>query len=183
MNNNAFVKIYLDQKLKIFSYLLYKTKSKSVAEDITSDVFLKLFKELQVNKKVLEYAVPWLYRVANNKLIDQQRSSFYSKTSVESEISEKKSAQLEESVEVDVFVAEYTDILEVISKDEQQKQLLEVMETLRDEDREIVDLRTFQELPFKQIAVILESTEVAVKMKYARAIEKLKKLYGEKYEK
>ncbi len=175
MYNAEFIRIYQETKLKLYSYVLYKTRSQSVAEDIVSDVFVKFLKEVQSNKDILGYAQAWLYRVAGNMIIDHFRSSYYKTTNSETEIQQVAGNATETSEsDADVFVAEYNDILNDIAKEEQEKLVLESMKKLKPEDQEIIELRLFQELPFKEIAVILESTEAAVKMKHSRAIEKLK---------
>lgn len=175
MYDDEFAKIYQNSKLKLYSYVLYKVKSEALAEDIVSDAFLKFYKEIQTNKKVLSYALAWLYRVVGNLIIDQHRSSYYRQTSTESEEIERSHAGSDsEDSEKEVFVAEYEDFLQNLAQDEQQKQVLEAMKELKPEEQEIIELRLFQELPFKELAVILESTEAAMKMRYSRAIEKLK---------
>jgi RNA polymerase sigma-70 factor (ECF subfamily) len=181
MYDGDFVKIYEVHKMRLFSYVLYKTKAKHVAEDITSEAFLKLVKELQTNRKILDYAVAWLYRVASNLIIDYQRSAYYNLTSTETEETAKKGMNSDnEEQDADIFVVEYTAVLDTLAKEEKQKMVLDAMKELRDEDQEVIELRLFQELPFKQLAVILESTESAVKMKYGRAIEKLKDIVDKK---
>lgn len=175
MYDADFVRIYQEMKLKLYSYVLYKTRSQAVAEDIVSDVFVKLLKELQVKRDIVEYAKAWLYRVASNKIIDHHRNSYYKTTNTETEINEVVS-QNGETGESDkeVFVTEFTDALTELAKEEQQALLVESMKKLKPDDQEIIELRLYQELPFKEISVILESTEAAVKMKFSRAIEKLK---------
>jgi RNA polymerase sigma-70 factor (ECF subfamily) len=168
--------------MKVFSYVLYKVRTYAVAEDITSDAFLKLFKELQQNSDVEKYSVAWLYRVASNLIVDYKRSSYYNKTSTETEEQEKRGMHSDsESNDSDVFISEYNDQLQALSQDEAQKFVLESLVQLQQEDQEVIELRLYQELPFKEIAVILESTEGAVKMKYGRAIEKLKVLVDKRY--
>ena len=174
MYDAEFVTIYENMKMKLYSYVLYKVRSQATAEDITSDVFVKLLKELQTKRDVLTYAQAWLYRVASNMIIDHHRNSYYKQTNTESEENASKLSADGEEMETELFVTEYNDILGDIAKEEQQKMVLESMRELKDDDQEVIELRLFQELPFKEIAVILESTESAVKMKYARAIEKLK---------
>lgn len=175
MYSAVFAKIYEEHKMKVFSYVLYKIHAQHIAEDITADAFLKLFKELQRNPTVESYALAWVYRVASNLIIDYHRSAYYNQTSSESEeVQKHQQGSDSEDKETDVFVTEYNDVLAELSKEEQQKKVLEGMKQLSATDQEIIDLRLFQELPFKEIAVILESTEAAVKMKFGRAIEKLK---------
>lgn len=169
-----FASIYQKNKLKMYSYVLYKVKSQSVAEDIVSDVFIKLFKELEKTPEIADYAVAWLYRVASNRVIDHFRSSHESKTYTESELLKTRDDDKDSSQETEIFVSEYKDVLTELAKEEQEKIVLQNLSKLKDDDREIIEYRLFQELPFKEISVILESTEAAVKMKYSRAIEKLK---------
>jgi len=85
MYDTAFVTIYEKQKLKVYSYVLNKTKDPTLAEDITSENFVKFLKGLQENRDILAYAAAWLYRVASNLIIDQYRCAYYSKTTSESE--------------------------------------------------------------------------------------------------
>lgn len=183
MYDQRFVAIYEKNKLRIYSYVLKKTRSQTVAEDITSESFLKLLKAIQEDRSILQYALAWLYRVASNLVIDHFRSSYYSKTNSESEEVERRGASSEgEGQEPEVFVAEYTEMLTQLERDEQQKVVLQSLSDLKEEDQEIIELRLTQELPFKEIAVILEGTEPAMKMRYSRAIDKLKALCATHYE-
>lgn len=180
MDTRAFVAIYEKNKMKIYSYVLYKVRTAAIAEDITSDVFVKLLKELEKNQEVREYAVAWLYRVANNMIIDHFRSSYHQKNVTESEVQARNSNEDDEPIDKDVFVAEYDDMLESLAKEEDQKKILDALKELKQADRDIIEFRLFQELPFKEIAVILDTSEGAVKMKYGRAIDKLKIVQDEK---
>lgn len=183
MYDSAFISIYSKQKLRIYSYVLKKTKDPILAEDITSETFVKFLKGLQENRDILGYAVAWLYRVASNLIIDQYRSAYYSKTTAESEELQRKGAGTEgEESDAEVFVSEYTEMLAGLAKEEQGAQVIEALKKLSEEDQEVIELRLNNELPFKEIAVILESTEGAVKMKYSRVIDKLKALCGRENE-
>jgi len=183
MYDKQFVKIYENNKLRIYSFALKKTKNQSVAEDITSEAFLRLLRALQEDRSVSNYATAWLYRVVGNLVIDHFRSSYYSKTSSESEEVERRGSSSDnEDRETEVFVAEYTEMLAQLQKDEQQQIVLKSMDELSEEDQEIIELRLTQELPFKEIAVILEGTEAAMKMRYSRAIDKLKARCAKYYE-
>lgn len=183
MYDQQFVKIYEKNKLRIFSFVLKKTRNQSIAEDLTSEAFLKLLRAIQEDRSVLSYATAWLYRVAGNLVIDHFRSAYYNKTSSESEEIEKRGMANEgEDRDTDVFVAEYTEMLEQLNKDEQQQIVLKSLDDLPEDDQEIIELRLTQELPFKEIAVILEGTEAAMKMRFSRAIDKLKARCAKYYE-
>jgi len=172
MKSKRFVKIYQDNKLKLYSYVLYKVKSEVVAEDIVSDVFLKLLTTVENKPEILKYVVPWLYRVASNRIIDYFRNSHYKKTNSESDLSTGHPSN-DENMGKEIFIDQYNDVLSDLAKEEKEHLVIDGLEELKQKDREIIEYRLFQELPFKDIAVVLESTEGAVKMKYGRAIKKL----------
>jgi len=73
-------------------------------------------------------------------------------------------------------------MLASLAKEELSAQVLKALLELKDEEQEVIELRLTSGLPFKEMSVILESTEAAVKMKYSRAIDKLKTLCGRKDE-
>ena len=66
-------------------------------------------------------------------------------------------------------------MLASLAKEELIAQVLKALLELKDEEQEVIELRLTSELPFKEMSVILESTEAAVKMKYSRAIDKLER--------
>lgn len=68
-------------------------------------------------------------------------------------------------------------------KDEQEHQkfyLREALEKLPLRQKEVVMLRIYQELPFKEIAEILNSNETAVKVNFHHAMQSLKKAIQKK---
>ncbi|WKZ30389.1 MAG: RNA polymerase sigma factor [Candidatus Dojkabacteria bacterium] len=169
-----FVKLYEKLKVKLYTYVYFKVRNASVAEDITSEAFLRLFKAWKESKEVADYAQAWAYRTAYNLIIDHVRSAHYKKSKTMSEI-EKKNADKtdDESFEVDFADDKIKDYLENEIKDEQISQLHEALADLKQIEREIIELRIFQELPFAEIAVILDIAEGAAKMRYKRSIDKL----------
>jgi RNA polymerase sigma-70 factor (ECF subfamily) len=50
------------------------------------------------------------------------------------------------------------------------------MQQLKEKDMEIIEMRFFEERPFKEIAEILNITESNAKVKTYRILEKMKKL-------
>lgn len=132
---------------------------------------------MEKNPEVTKYALQWLYRVASNRIVDHFRSSYHKKGISEGEMSSND----DESMDRDIFVTDNEDVLQSFSDEEQTKVALEGLEELKATDREVIEYRLYEELPFRDIAVILESTEAAVKMKYKRAIDKLKAICDKKY--
>lgn len=175
MDTAKFTKLYESLKIKVYRYVFYKIRNSAVAEDITSEVFLKFYKEYMTNALIMDYAQAWIYRAAYNMVIDHARSSHYKKTNTMSEMERVD----EESSSGDTIEQEFADedvksYLETAIKDEKVKSIHTALLDLKQPEREIIDLRIFQELPFTDISVILDIAEGAAKMRYKRAVNKLK---------
>lgn len=148
---------YYDQ---IFRFIFRRTADESVAGDICSQVFLKAMQRL--NKYQFK-GVPfsaWLYRIASNEVAQHFRNtqknpvvsiSEYNFNHLASELDEQKNEDLRDK-------------------------LLQVLDELKPDDVQLIEMRFFEERPFKEIANILEITESNAKVKTYRLLEKLKKL-------
>ena len=66
--------------------------------------------------------------------------------------------------------------LESIEKHQFREALIPCLNELKPKDLEIIELRFFEQRPFKEIANLLEITESSCKMRTYRVLERLKKL-------
>lgn len=156
--------MYFEYRDRIYWYVRKKVNSDELAQDITSDVFMKLLENKELMQKRDKSGVAaWLYTVARNQVIDQYR---------------KKSNNVEKvGIDDDVFdiiAADDGDHLQNLIKDEKYQLITAAMEGLDAIEQEIVTLRFNDELKFSEIAVIMNKEEGAVKMILYRALEKLK---------
>ena len=175
MDQNKFVQCYEQLKYKVYTYVFYKVRSTAIAEDITSEVFLRFYKEYQENKSVMDYAQAWIYRASYNLIIDHLRSAHYKKGKAISEMEAAKANKSEDdNGDFDLPDEELTDVLENEVKNEQIQAIHRSMQDLKQNEREIIELRIFQELPFSDISVIFDIAEGAAKMRFKRAMNKLK---------
>lgn len=180
--NSDFSSIYQKFKYKVYGYVLYKVNNTATAEDITSECFLRLFKQLQRDKSVLDYVQAWLYRTAINLIIDNSRSAHYKKTVTESEQASNNSSDGDDEIiaqETNTWADEVKDIMSEVINDEKLSAIKNSMKDLNAQDRNIIELRLLEELPFAEISVILNIQESAAKMRFKRALDKLKILVRE----
>ena len=69
MNKNEFFEqIYDDYKDKIYEFIFYKVSNKALAEDLTSDVFISVYKNLHRYDEEKSFITTWLYAIAYNRL-------------------------------------------------------------------------------------------------------------------
>lgn len=136
-----------------------------VAGDLTQQTFMKAMANLH---KYEERGLPfssWLYRIAQNEVMMYFRSQ---KSVRHVEIEERKLKDL-------ITEAEITSYMSV---DEQEK-LIELMNGMEQEHLDLIELRFFQGLSFKEIADIYSITEPNAKMRVYRILEKLNKKWNE----
>jgi len=159
VNPERFAPLYDKYYKKIFNYVYQRMDSKDTAFDITGQVFLKALTNLnRYEYKGVPFA-SWLYRIAHNEVMQLFRSQ-KDKRAINADISDLRYI-CEESEEL--FFEEYIPAIKKLIKE------------LNEDDLQLVELRFFEKRPFKEIAEILDITEVNAKVKMYRIVEKLKK--------
>jgi RNA polymerase sigma-70 factor, ECF subfamily len=154
-----FAPLYNKYYKQIFNYVYQRMDSKDSAFDITGQVFLKALTNLEKYRfKGVPFA-SWLYRIAHNEVMQLYRTQ-KDKRSINADISDLRFI-CEENEEP--FYEEY---IPAIKK---------LIQELHHDDLQMVELRFFEKRPFKEIAEILDITEVNAKVRMYRIIEKLKK--------
>lgn len=72
--NEYFERIYYDYRDKIYEFIFYRVKNKEVAEDLTSDVFVSVYKNLHRYDENKSFITTWLYAIAYNRLKNYYKS-------------------------------------------------------------------------------------------------------------
>lgn len=172
-DNKAFDMLLERSQTRLFSYILFIVRNHEVAEDIFQDTFVKAIVKLQQQEYAPKGKISaWLMRIAHNVIMDRFRNS-KEKNSVDL-LEDKKL----EDMDSDTFSIEPIETLFI-----NQQTLLEVkslMDLLPATQREVVYMRFFQNLPFKEIA---EITGVSINTSLGRmhyALQNLRKLIRKK---
>ncbi len=143
----------------IFRFVFEKVEGKDTAADITSHVFLKALLNLQnYQNKKLPFSA-WLYRIAHNEVMQ-----YYRKT--------KKERVIYISEDLVKNLAEETDF---IDPEILKIKLDNALENLDYQEVEMIQLRFYQGLSFKEIGLIYNITENYSKVKTYRILDKIKK--------
>ncbi len=153
----AFGQLYDTYVKRIYDFIYYKTMHQQTAEDLTSDTFFKALRSINQFKDETGSFQAWLYRIARNTVIDHYRAK---KTTVA--IDDIWGLGSTADVEIDV----------------DNKVLLEKIQshlaTLTTEQRDIVILRVWEGLSYKEIAAIVEKSPEACKVSFSRTVSKLR---------
>jgi RNA polymerase sigma-70 factor (ECF subfamily) len=141
---------------KIYRHMLYKVSNREDAEDLTSEVFVRMVKSLPKQRGSFK---AWLYRIANNLAID-----YYRKKSRSKEVSLVEDFEDHTSVQDDKT-----------EKIIEREDLNRAIRALPDEQRQTILLKFMEGYRNQEIADILGKTVGAVKALQFRALSTLKK--------
>jgi RNA polymerase sigma-70 factor (ECF subfamily) len=163
-NEKAFEVLMLRHKDRIYRSVYIKVKNPALAQDIFQEVFIKVINTMKLGNYNEEGKfLPWALRIAQNMVIDHFRRN--KKIKLISESSSK-------SDDYNIFHTlriEDDNIEQVITKEELEKQIVELIDYLPESQKEILIMRLFQDMSFKDIA---ESKEISIntalgRMRYA----------------
>ena len=173
-NNRAFDELLTRNQDKIFTYIMYVVKDEDLANDLFQETFLKVITKMQ-NGLYTDTGkfVWWLTRIAHNVIIDYYRSQKGNKivdAPKENDLSNLRSASVLDDNRESQMTNEQ--VLEDVKR---------LMNELPEAQRDVVYMRYYQELSFKEIA---ELTNVSIntslgRMRYALMnLRKLTRQYG-----
>jgi RNA polymerase sigma-70 factor (ECF subfamily) len=144
-DENALSVLIHRHQSKIYGFIYSKLADRDLADDVFQDTFIKVIKTLKSNSYNEEGKfLPWVMRIAHNLIVDHYRKN-------------KKMPMLRETEEFSIFniltdsspTIESLLISDVIEKDV-QKLILE----LPDDQKEVLMMRIYQDLSFKEISEI-----------------------------
>lgn len=144
--NKAFDTLLIRYKNRVYSYIYYIVHNAELAEDIFQETFMKAIVTIKQGRYNESGKFPaWLTRIAHNLIIDhfRQEKNENLVSCDDSETNILNNIHLsEKAVETEIIT---TQILEDVKK---------LTKYLSDEQREVIDMRFYQNLSFKEIAEI-----------------------------
>ena len=173
-NNRAFDELLSRNQDRVFTTIMYAVKDEDLANDLFQETFLKVITKLQNG----QYSDTgkfswWLTRIAHNVVIDHFRALKSSKI-VEAPKDNDLSNLRSEAIHNQSRESE-------LNNEQVMEDVKRLVEALPEAQRDVVNMRFFQELSFKEIA---EQTNVSIntslgRMRYALInLRKLTRQYG-----
>ena len=146
-NNRAFDELLSRSQEKIFNYIIYIVKDENLANDLFQETYLKAITKMQ-NGRYTDSGkfFWWLTRVAHNVIIDYYRAL-------------KSSRIVEPTKDNDLSNLNSNSVMDGCRESEMAnaqvlRDVKKLMEALPEQQREVVFMRYYQELSFKEIAKI-----------------------------
>ncbi|MCQ2225119.1 MAG: sigma-70 family RNA polymerase sigma factor [Paludibacteraceae bacterium] len=167
--NEAFDALLLRHKDKVFSSIYLSVRDKDIANDIFQETFVKAICTIKQGRYTEKGKFSaWVMRIAHNLIIDQFRVDKAENT-ISNDDDEKP----------DLFDTAplYDDnIEEIMVKEQVYEDVVNLMNHLPDNQREVLKMRFFEDLSFKEIA---DATGVSINTALGRmryAVMNLRKL-------
>ena len=159
-DENALTILINRHQSKIYGFIYSKLSDRDISEDIFQDTFIKVIKTLKSNSYNEEGKfLPWVMRISHNLIIDHYRRN-------------KKMPMYRETEEFSIFSIMSDNVPNIESKlitTQVENDLRKLIEELPAEQKEVLMMRMYQDLSFKEIS---EMTGVSIntalgRMRYA----------------
>lgn len=158
----AFGELYERHAKAIFRFLYARLDNQLDAEDLTEEVFLRFWRSLP---KYREQGIPlsaYLYRVANNALVDHYRRN--------------KNSSRDMPIEDGVVADEHSNPADLANKNLDRAEMRQALEQLREDYREVLVLRFLSELSPTETAKVMKRSVGAVRILQHRALSAMRGL-------
>jgi RNA polymerase sigma-70 factor (ECF subfamily) len=159
-DEDAMGALYDDNVDRIYRYIFNRVNNAELARDLTSDVFLRMVKDLATFEYRDVPLIAWLYRIANFCVIDHFRQADR----------DTSDANIDE---MDIVDDELSSLDHNLIAEDQTKYLREAMTKLTNEQQQVIILRFVEGFDLKKTADLLGKTINSVKVLQHRAVHAL----------
>lgn len=151
---------------KVYRKCMSFVKDTSIAEDLTHDIFIKVYLNLPSFKQKSKFST-WLYSITYNFCIDYLRKN-----------KKEKLVSIEDysGVVKDMEVESVDDLRHIAVN-----RLKKILEKVKVDEKAILLMKYRDNMSIKEIQEVFKISESAVKMRIKRAKEKVKRLHDETY--
>jgi RNA polymerase sigma-70 factor, ECF subfamily len=154
-NPAAFQPLYQKWLKPIYRYFYFRVGNVKDAEDLTSQVFLKVYEQLPGYRNNGCFSA-WLFTIAHSRMVD-----FFRK------------ANREDTLEKAALIANSTDLLTQVVHGSEIDQILALLQKLNERDQELIRLRFFGELSYREIGAIMHRSEDATRKAISRLLDRM----------
>ena len=163
-DSEAFAQLYDAYLERVYRYIYFRVSDDAAAEDITSQVFLKAWENLDRYQFGNSPFLAWLYTIARNQVIDHYRTNKELVSMDEIISSPAKEKPVDEQVQFRFDLQAMRDALQFLTEEQQQ----------------VLILRFVAGLETHEIAQEMNKAEGAIRALQMRALQTLSKYLAEK---
>lgn len=164
-NSEAFGQLYDAYMERIYRFVYFRVEDQQTAEDITSQVFLKAWNNLDRFSFSRTPYLAWLYTIAHNAVIDHYRTRKVTTALDDVQLSQQDHAEAVENE---------------IDQTSEMKLVKEALQLLTDDQQKVLTLKFIEGMSNHEIASHLGKREGAIRALQMRGLQALAKQLEEK---
>lgn len=164
-NSEAFGQLYDAYMERIYRFVYFRVEDQQTAEDITSQVFLKAWSNLDRFSFNRTPYLAWLYTIAHNAVIDHYRTRKVTAALDDVQLSQQDHAEVVEN-EIDLT--------------NEMKTIKGALQMLTDDQQKVLTLKFIEGMSNTEIARLLGKREGAIRALQMRGLQALAKQLEEK---
>ena len=167
-NESAFNYLVLKYQRKIYWVIRKMVLDHDDADDITQEVFVKLFKSLKDFRGESSFYT-YLYKIAINYSLNHLKK-------------QKKVTERTKDLDDESFKLSSGDALQDVNYDDasMKKVLTEAIKLLPEQQRAVFNLRFFENLSYEEISKIMNKSVGGMKANYFHAVKKIEEILRQK---
>ena len=164
-DSEAFAQLYDAYIARVYRYVYFRVADDDAAEDLTSQVFLKAWSNLDRFSFSRTPYLAWLYTIAHNAVIDHYRTRKVTAALDDVQLSQQDHAEVVEN-EIDLT--------------NEMKTIKEALQLLTDDQQKVLTLKFIEGMSNNEIARHLGKREGAIRALQMRGLQALAKQLEEK---
>ena len=164
-NSEAFGQLYDAYMERIYRFVYFRVEDQQTAEDITSQVFLKAWNNLDRFSFNRTPYLAWLYTIAHTAVIDHYRTRKVTTALEDVQLSQQDHSEAVEN-EIDLNA--------------EMKVIKEALQALTDDQQKVLTLKFIEGMSNNEIALHLGKREGAIRALQMRGLQALAKQLEEK---
>lgn len=157
----AFAELFNHYFPRVYNFVLCRVGSRDVVDDLTSQIFERIYSKLGTYRPEYGFFAPWLFSIAQNTVTDYYRKKNRSVVSLEA---------------VEGLASAEADIGDAIALNEARDNLLQALACLGERERNIVALKYWGRLSNSRIAELTGLSASNVGVILYRAMRRLRSL-------
>ena len=162
-----FALIYEQTMPRIYRYFYFKTMQRELSEDLASEVFIRVYRNIENTSLDGKTFISWIYRIAHNLLVDHLRK--------ENNMGQPARELPDNAGVSDEEVLKQESSYLKKELDLQRPELLSAMDTLTGLQKDVIILRFVEDMDYADIARIFGKNRGTIRGIVFRAMEKIRK--------
>ncbi len=165
IDKEAFSKLYNIFFDAIYNFVFYRIRNIDLVDDVVSEIFLKVYSNINDFDKDKSSFKTWLFTITNNAVIDYMRHYHRNRTVSWSDYFDTLLLDKDNQPDIKLVI------------DEEKKQLLSAIDKLNETEQQVIQLKYWFGFSYKEISEILHLTYANIRVIHFRAIKKLKQYF------